>query len=262
MRFIIGLIMLLFSTQSYADLGGCVVYKIKYVLKDGSAQTGFLPLSGYDDFAYLDENTKTNKYCGDKEFQILINNIFYKQRNTLKFEIYTALHLVDFGRSANQAHSPNPVKCAFTDSSSVIQLHLDSIKYTIFLSAKAAEWNYPEVQIKLVDSETSLMMQKNTVVNYTILSHPPVLEKPGSKYMHEFEQYFVLNYNKNISLEDLKKEMHNISEEMYGPALAWITSQGIAKEKVPEPEKQNTQIALINRLRQKGIILIKIRTTC
>jgi hypothetical protein len=52
-----------------ADLGGCVVYKAKYVLKNGQTVTGWLPISGYEDYASFDEGKQTNKYCGDLAFQ-------------------------------------------------------------------------------------------------------------------------------------------------------------------------------------------------
>ena len=180
----------------------------------------------------------------------------------LVFNIYTELHMVDFGRSVNQPDHSRSIECAFTDSLSVVQLNLDSIKYTIFLSAKPAEWQYPEVWIQIVDPKTSLMMQKNEVVNHTGLAHEPVLEKPGSRYMHQFQNYFVLNYNRNISLDDLNNEMNKISEKIYEPELRWIKSEHKARGKIFEQEKLNTVVPLIHLLRQKGIIIIEVQTTC
>jgi hypothetical protein len=262
MRLFIALIILFFSTPSHADLGGCVVYKVKYVLKNGDFKTGYLPLYGYENHAYLDDQTKTNKYCDDLEFQKLINQLFYKQQKKLVFNIYTELHLIDFGKSAYQADNPNSIACVFTDSSSMIHLNLDSIKYTIFLSTKSATWDYPEVQIQIMDTKTSLMMQQNKVINHTWLFHTPVLEKLQSKYTHEFDSYFVVNYNKNISLEDLKKELNEVSEKIYGPELNLINSKSKNKTQIFEQEKRNIVIPLIYQLRQKGIILIKVQSTC
>lgn len=261
MKFIV-IILLLFSLEAYADPGGCVVYKVKYVLKNGSSHTGLLPLYGYEDYGYLNDQTKTNRYCNDKEFQKLINDVFYKQQKKLTFKIYTEIHLVNFGKSVKQAGSAYPMKFAFADSSTTVQLNLDSIKYTVFLSARPADWEYSSVPIQIVDRKTSLMMQQNEVINYTMLEHPPVPESPGSIYDYNFETYFVVNYNKNISLHELINEVDNISEKIFQPEIKFISSKHKNKSQILEKEKRRTVIQIIDELRKKDIILIQVFPSC
>lgn len=258
MKLITLLMVLLFSFKAYADAGSCVVYKAKYVLKNGQSITGLLPLYGYEDYAYLDETTHTNKYCNDKAFQQLINTAFYVHQHKLTFDIYTALHLVRYGKSAIQADNPNPYRCVFTDSSAVTILNLDSIRYTVFLSAETAGWDHPDVGIVLVDSKTSRMMQENDVFNHCGLYHEPVLEQPGSDNYYEFDGYTVLNYNQNISITDLKSEMERISPNIYAPELKYLNSKDKNRLEIFQQEQKQVIAPIIQRLEQKGIILIQV----
>jgi len=254
------LMAMVWSVNAYADLGGCVVYKAKYVMKDGRTITGFLPLLGYEDYAYMDDLTHTNRYCSDLEFQKLINKVFYAQQKTLNFKIYKQIYRVNFGSSANQKDSPSPDICAFTDSTSVLSLNLDSIKYTLFISAKNADWAYILTAIQLFDSKTCQMMQKKEVLNHTYLSHEPVAESPT--YIHEFDSYFVLNYNKDISAISLNKWMREISERFYLPELNQIHAKNKSDNQLLKAEKERVTSQIIQELRQKGIILIYVQSTC
>lgn len=258
MRVFILLLLFFSTTRLYADLGGCLVYKVKYVLKNGTNITGYLPLSGYGDYTYLDEATQTNKYCSDKAFQKLINDVFYHQQRTLVFDIYTELHLIQFVKPAEVPW----IVTAFTDSSSVRQLHLDSIKYTVFLSAKPAQWSFPEVSIQIYDPQTSLFLQKTKAVNFTGLSYPPVLEAPESTYYHTFDNYLVINFNEKMSLPDLEKEMEKVRESIYAPELKYVKSSQKNKEKIFEQEKRDKVLPILKALQSKGIFLVFVQQTC
>lgn len=253
--------LLFFATQAFADLGGCVVYKAKYVLKNGQSVTGYLPLTGYDDYAYLDDRTKSNAYCSDKAFQQLLNRIFYQEQKKLEFGLFEKLDLVQFSQAASRNHYFTG-GYAFTDSSSIRTIHLDSIRYTIFLQAKNAEWDYPEVGIQVLDVKTANMMREQKVVNQAGLSHPSMPGWPGSIYEHFFEQYDVLNYNKNISQAALEAKLAALSEQFYAPELRYIQSKGAMSAKQFEREKQRVVLPIILKLREEGIILIQRYMTC
>lgn len=107
--------LLFFAIQAFADLGGCVVYKAKYVMKNGQSVTGYLPLWSYEDYSYLDEHSQSNAYCSDKAFQQLLNRVFYQEQKKLEFGLFEKLDLVQFSQAASR-NQPFSVGCAFTDS--------------------------------------------------------------------------------------------------------------------------------------------------
>ncbi len=253
--------LLFFATQAFADLGGCVVYKAKYVMKNGQSVTGYLPLWSYEDYSYLDEHSQSNAYCSDKAFQQLLNRVFYQEQKKLEFGLFEKLDLVQFSQAANRNHSIIH-SYAFTDSGSIRTLHLDSIRYTVFLQAKNAEWDYPEVGIQVLDVKTANMMREQKVVNQAGLSHPSMPERPGSNYEHYFDQYDVLNYNKNISQAALEAKLAALSKTFYAPELRYIQSKGAMSAKQFEVEKQRVVLPIILKLRAEGIILIQRYMTC
>lgn len=250
------------SMNAYADLGGCLVYKAKYVLKDGRTIIGLLPLLSYEDYSYLDDKTRTNRYCSDVEFQKLINNVFYAQRKTINFTIYKEIHLINFGKSASQKDCAYPIRCAFADSNSVIQLNLDSIKYTVFLSVKNADWQYVETSIQLFDNKTCQMLIKNESVNHAFLTHPPELEHPESIYYYYFDTYFVINFNKDISLHELNNEIKAMSKPLYEPEINYKNSIMKGQTQIFDHEKSHVVYSLIKNLRKKGIIMYRVQQTC
>jgi hypothetical protein len=100
-------------------------------------------------------------------------------------------------------------------------------------------------------------MQDNEVLNFTSLYHDPVPETPGGNDYHVFDGYLALNYNKDISLAQLKKELERISPEMYALELQLVREQKIPGEKYYR-EKERIAGSIMSKLRPKGIILIRI----
>ncbi len=260
MKLLCILLILFFSIHAYAGMGDYLVYKAKYVLTNGTTVTGFLPLFSDEDYSRLENNT--NKYCNDKSFQKLINTVFYRERHTLVFNIYTELHSVNYEMASYYQNYSNPINCSFTDSSSVIQLNLDSIKYTIFLEAKPADWDW-SVDIEVIDRKTSLMMQNNSALSHTYLGYNQVSAFPDSIYHYNFDSYFAINYNKNLSLDDFMDEMEKVSEKIYAPDVKFLKSTKKNQESfnVLQQKKQQVAIPLVKKLRQRGIILIQVHET-
>jgi hypothetical protein len=241
----------------HADAGGCVVYKAKYVLKNGSSVTAYLPLSGYEDYAYLDEQTNRNAYCSDKAFQQLLNKVIYRQQKKPVFVAYTNLYTVKYGPAVQ--HSP---ACAFTDSSALVSLHLDSIRYTIFLSAKPAPWDYPEYAFLILDSATSLRLQNQQVVNTSWLHCEPVPEPNNAQYTHLFSDYLVLNLNRELSVADVELELKKIHAAFYDPERKQLNEPVEEKRKLLYKAKLAQQKAIMLELRKKGLVLVEQNHVC
>jgi hypothetical protein len=104
------------------------------------------------------------------------------------------------------------------------------------------------------------MMQKKEVENHTSLFHDPVAESPT--YIHEFDSYFVLNYNKDVSLKTLNQWMKDISDRFYLPELNQIHAKNKSDNQLLKAEKERVTSQIIQELRQKGIILIYVQSTC
>jgi hypothetical protein len=250
------LIALSLCVQAHADAGGCVIYHATYVLKNGSSVTAFLPMGGLSDYAYLDDQTHRNKYCTDLEFERLIYQVFSNQRRQSELEVYKNVYKVKYGKSAAQP-GPAPVRCMFSDSASIVSISLDSIRYTVFLGAENADMDYPAVNLQVVDDRTSRIMQDSDVLHYTYLSHDPVPETPGGDDFYIFDYYLALNYNKNISRPQLKAEMERIAPEIFALELKYLEEKKMRGEKFYR-EKERVAKGITDRLRQKGIVLVRV----
>ncbi len=116
------------ASEAYADYGSIILHKAKFVLKNGSSVTGYVPLSDY--------NISMEDYKDmhpDKAFQKLINTYFFADRKTLQFQVFEQYNtLISPVASAN----PLDKEFLYTDAASVHTLHLDSINYTIYISAE------------------------------------------------------------------------------------------------------------------------------
>lgn len=247
---------LLFSIQAYAGGPECVVYKAKYVLKNGESVTGSIIVIDLDDHSHLDEITHTNQYCNDLAFQRMINVYFYKEGRQMEFCVYKNLYTVKYGKSAAERSDGAPIHYIFSDSSSLVSLNLDSIKYTVFLGAEIPDWNL-EASFQVFDDRTSRMMRDNEVLNFTYLYHDPIPETPGGDDFHNFDSFLVLNYNKSLSPTQLKTELESISPELYSLELQYLREQKIPEKKYHR-EKERIARSIMYRLRQKGIILTEI----
>ena len=113
------------TVPAFADYGTIMMHKAKFVLKNGASITGYIPLSTYSE--RMEDYQDQPK---DKAFQILLNKYFYTQRHTLEFDIYQNYHtLPGSGRVVGTPQED----FYYTDSAAVHRLHLDSIRYTVYL---------------------------------------------------------------------------------------------------------------------------------
>lgn len=211
MKAIVFLILLMLPIALWADMGSSAVYKAKYILKNGESITGYLTLSGYDDYAYVDANN-SNKYCGDKVFQILINHYFYDLQRKLSFTIYRQIEIVQFDNTFDINNLVVPTAIGYTDSSSVVSLNLDDVKYTVFLSVRQAPWGSSSINV------VSNMNVKylNTHKVHQLIS----IEYPNGSTDFEYGGIaFILSFNQRETRESLKKIEKEFTKELFPTKL-------------------------------------------
>jgi len=194
----------------WADMGSCVVYKAKYVLKSGEEIIGYLPMGGYDDYAHVDADN-SNKYCGDKEFQQLINRYFFEYQKELSFTLYRRIELVKFDKSIKR-YNFLPHEVAYTDSASMVVLKLDDIKYTIFYNARPSLWGNHHSLLQVVGPTTFDFLQSHRV--YSVY---PVNNPYDSTYLEYGGVSCILNFNSGTSRETLGKITRQFSRELFSP---------------------------------------------
>lgn len=145
---VLPLIFLLFSAKTaYADYGTVILHKAKFVMKNGTVVTGFVPISTYN--VNMEDFKKFDK---DKAFQKLLNQYYFAHLKTLQFQVYKNYHTLVAPKSTSLQDF------IYTDSASVNTLHLDSIKYTIYLNGREKPsllWR----QIEVFDLSLVQMMQ-------------------------------------------------------------------------------------------------------
>lgn len=194
------LLFLLFSAKTaYADYGTVMLHKAKFVLKNGIVLTGFVPMPTYnvsmEGFKNFDK---------DKAFQKLLNQYYFTQAQTLHFQVYKNYHTLVAPKIAENGASLQDF--IYTDSASVNTLHLDSIKYTIYLNGQEKPsllWR----QIEVFDSTLVQTMQ-----------NPPSPENYLSRDVFESPNFYVAAhffcFNANISQEQFKVIIQNFGQKM------------------------------------------------
>jgi len=146
--------------EVYADYGSMVLHKAKFVLKNGSSVTGYIPLHAYNvsmaDYKDISQ---------DKAFQKLLNKYFYIESRTLTFKVYKKYKtLISPENLANASDK----EFFYTDSASVCTLHLDSIKYTVYISGQdkpSLFWR----QIEVFNLNTVDLMAHGSAQHYTVI---------------------------------------------------------------------------------------------
>jgi len=133
---------LLLCSTLQADIGSTIIYKAKFVLKNGSSFVGYLPISGYDE--NLDANGR-NEYCSDKAFQMMLINQFSKNVEQQTFQVYDHIYLVHCGQKDQQFF----IGCV--DKARIKVLRVRDIKYTVFLDAAYAA--YDPAQVALLNAK-------------------------------------------------------------------------------------------------------------
>lgn len=191
MRFTFAFLLLFGISHLKADIGSCFVYKAKYVLKNGQSFIGYLPISGYD-VAPIEGKDR------DKLLQKLITRHFYIERRKLHINIYKKIHVLRY-KDDEKTKSLMPIPFAFVDSTEVIRLHIDSIKYTVYLDAKLSNFEWYVCGISIFDSTSVQKFQKSRVRNFIEINlTTPELELEGGG-----AAAYIINFSSNNSQKDL-----------------------------------------------------------
>jgi hypothetical protein len=190
---------LLLCSASQADIGATIVYKAKFVLKNGSSFVGYLPISGYDE--NLDANRR-NEYCSDKAFQMMLINQFSKNAGQEPFQVYDHIYLVHCGQKDQQFF----IGCV--DKARIKVLRVRDIKYTVFLDAAYATYEWQVYGIQAVDSSIIEVIRHTPPVNYEKL----LLSEVDGEGLGPLACF--INFNSDISSSALYQLVAELSRKL------------------------------------------------
>ena len=199
MKFFYTLILiLLFCSTSQADLGSTVVYKAKFVLKNGSSFIGYLPISGYDESL---DSTRRNKHCSDKAFQLMLIKNFSPNTIYKDFQVYDCIHLVHIGQNDRGFN----IGCV--DKTKIKTLQVQNIKYTVFLDAAYANYDWHVYGIQEMSPSVINIISHQNPVNYEEL----LFNKDG----YDTGDYACfINFNPDISSSELYRLVAELSRKI------------------------------------------------
>jgi hypothetical protein len=179
-----------------ADIGSTIVYKAKFVLKNGSSFIGYLPISGYD--VGLDSNGR-NEHCSDKAFQLMLIKHF-SLMGEKHLDVYDHIYLVHHGQKNYVFY----IGCA--DKTKVNSLRISDLKYTVFLDAAYAAYDWYVYGIQLVDPSVIDIIRHQPPVNYEQLLIN------GEEGFGEYASF--INFNPDISSSELYQLVAEVSRKI------------------------------------------------
>lgn len=185
----------LFYAALHADIGGAVVYKAKFVLKNGSSVVGYLPTAGYD--VHLDSTGK-NEHCSDKAFQIMLNQRFVNE----PLKVYNHIYVVHCG------HNNSEFFVGCVDQSKIKTLTPKDIKYTVFLNAAYAQYDWFTMGIYELEPSIIEVIRLKPPVNYEEL----MLDVAESDIVGDHACF--INFNPEISSSDLYHIVAELSKKI------------------------------------------------
>ena len=190
---------LLLCSTLQADIGSTIIYKAKFVLKNGSSFVGYLPISGYDE--NLDANGR-NEYCSDKAFQMMLINQFSKNVEQQTFQVYDHIYLVHCGQKDQQFF----IGCV--DKARIKVLRVRDIKYTVFLDAAYAAYEWQVYGIQAVDASVIEVIRRTPPVNYEKL----LLNATDSEGLGYYACF--INFNPDVSSSALYQLVAELSRKL------------------------------------------------
>lgn len=182
-----------------ADVGSTVVYKAKFVLKNGSSLVGYLPIAGYD--VYLDSNGR-NEHCSDKAFQLMLIKHFSQNGDQPRFSVYDHIYLVHHSQK-DRVHT---IGCV--DKTSIQALRVRDIKYTVFLDAVYAPYDWYVYGIQEVDPSVIEVIRRSPPINYEEL----LLSTTEGEGMGQYACF--INFNPDISSSEFYRLVAELSRKL------------------------------------------------
>lgn len=245
MKKIILFICLLHGLQAHAELGENIEFKAKYVLKDGRNVTGLITL-------YIADEHRQFGYT-DQGFQNLLNFYFYEGQRKLEIEIFKSLQKIKIPPSVNTACD----EYAFTDSSSLMLLNLDSIRYTVFLEAKHVTYHF----IGVFDNQTFQMLRARKIINTSALNLSDA--KAGADLGCDGGvSYQILNFNSSFSQNALNKKLKNLAPKIFSAEIQLIKSPENNNYKIFFRNRKQATDLIFRTLWKEGIVMISVNEFC
>lgn len=130
-----------------ADLGSVVLFKAKFVLKNGQSFVGFYELGAVDNYESF---RKKSPYCSDIGFQKLLN-----QKATFNNNKVNVI---------KEYYVEPKTNFAFSSNKQLLDLHLDSLKYTIFYNAFIPNFYFKEINV--VEESVYDIIKNHKVIQY------------------------------------------------------------------------------------------------
>jgi hypothetical protein len=180
-----------------ADVGSTVVYKAKFVLKNGVSFIGYLPISGHE--VYLDSNGR-NDHCSDKAFQLMLIK-YFSQTDKQRFDVYNQIYRVHCGKKDQVFY----IGCV--DKTRINSLQVSDIKYTVFLDATYASYDWYVYGIQQVDPTVIEIIRRRPPVNYEQLLINDEGEGTGN-----YASF--INFNPDISSSELYQLLAKLSRKL------------------------------------------------
>lgn len=181
-----------------ADLGSAVVYKAKFVLKNGSSFIGYLPITQYD--MDLDSNGR-NEHCSDKAFQLMLIK-YFSGLPEHRFDVYDHIYLVHRGQKNEVFY----IGCA--DKTKVNSFRISDLKYTVFIEAAYAAYRWQVYGIQLVDPSVIELIRRQPPVNYEQL----LINRGSETGFGDYASF--INFNPDISSSELYQLVAEVSRKI------------------------------------------------
>lgn len=207
------LILMLYAPAS-ADIGSTVVYKAKFVLKDKTSFIGYIPITGYE--VYLNSNRR-NEHCSDKAFQLMLIEYFLQRSEQV--HIYDNILLVRRGYKDDAFN----IGCAEKSKIKTISVH--DIKYTVFIDAEYARYDWYVYGIQELDDYTMNIIRKHPPVNYEEM----LMSTTEGEGLGTYANF--INFNPAISSAELYRIVADLSRKLY------LDSNGT--KTIPSSEKES-----------------------
>lgn len=193
------LLALFLCSPLQADVGSTVVYKAKFMLKNGSSVVGYLPITGYD--VSLDSNNR-NEHCSDKAFQLMLIKHFSPSADKEPFQVYDHIYLVHRG-TKDRAFN---IGCV--DKTKIKTLRVRDIKYTVFLDAAYAPYDWQVYGIQAVEPPVIEVIRSRPPINYEEL----LLSTTEDDGLGNYACF--INFNPEISSSELYQLIAELSRKL------------------------------------------------
>lgn len=274
---------LLSSTSIRADLGSCLVYEVKFYLKDGRVFNACFEVGGDSPGCFLDE-TGSNEFCNDAGVFELFKKIQKRRRSNYqhkggvqkiedygKVMVYKKLHYVS-PKGMEKYKTKNLWRYGFVLASDLVYLDSTDIEKTIFWQAKysARNWLTSEIVIGspgMLDSIQNLQYWNKLGVSLYTMASDSLFFSDDVEW-----GYRMINYSSKNNVAELKRlarlKFSVGEEEIIRERIK--RANGFSPNDIV-PKKLNRQI--LNQIEleyqkkknwfwKRGVMIVKVNGTC